>query len=290
MHLFLRSVGFEDNDDSFQKFIKQAVRQAIVDNRVLYDEKGKCGLIKISCGNGFGIVVKGHFSNAGKYVMEYSYPYLESDNCAGCEEITVERHADKDSYAVICDEIKVGVSLIFYLENILDYYKYMWEKNHSLTGRTVTLKAFSREARVLLPVYKSDVQIKKSQKDAVFRDKLISAARQGDEVAMESLTIEEMDTYNRLSDRIRREDVYSIVDTTFMPCGVECDQYAVIGTILDCQERKNHYTGKLLWHLEVECNDFIFPVIICQEDLLGEPQVGRRFKGRVWMSGRVNFE
>lgn len=289
MHLFLRSVGFEDRDDSVEKFIRQAVKQALIDNRVMYDEMGKCGLIEIVCGNGFGILVKGHYSGNGRYVMEYSYPYLESEAFANCEEIIIERHADKDSYAAICDEIKVGVSLIFYLQNILDYYRYMHEKKNSVTGKSVTLTAFSREGNVLLPVHKSDTQIKRSQKDAIVRDKLISAARQGDEVAMESLTIEEMDTYNRISDRIRREDVYSIVDTTFMPCGVECDQYAVIGTILDCKERRNNFTGELLWLLELECNDFVFPVMICQKDLLGEPQVGRRFKGRVWMSGKVNF-
>lgn len=289
MHYYLRSVGFPDDIDGVEKFIKQAVIKSIAKNGIDYDDKGECGLVKIPCGDGFGIFVKGRYTSEGKFLIEYHYPYMESDLCTACEELTIERHADKDSYAVICDEIKVGVSLIFYLQNILDYYHYMKERK-SLTGRTVILSAFAREGSVLFPVQKTDSQIRKSRKEAVVRDRLINAARQGDEHAMESLTIEEMDTYSKITERVQREDIYSIVDTSFMPCGVECDQYAVIGTILDCKVVQNSHTGKELWRLELECNEFNFPVLIGKEDLLGEPQVGRRFKGRVWMCAKVNFE
>ena len=57
--------------------------------------------------------------------------------------------------------------------------------------------------------------------------------RDGDEDAIENLTLEDMDTYSMLSRRIAYEDVLSIVDTCFMPYGVESDQYSVIGEILD---------------------------------------------------------
>jgi len=39
----------------------------------------------------------------------------------------------------------------------------------------------------------------------------------GDETAIESLTIEDIDTYSKISRRIRREDVFTIVDSCFMP-------------------------------------------------------------------------
>lgn len=45
-----------------------------------------------------------------------------SDN----EEMTIERHLDKESYAVICDELKTGVTLIFYLQNVMDYLDYLY--------------------------------------------------------------------------------------------------------------------------------------------------------------------
>lgn len=87
---------------------------------------------------------------------------------------------------------------------------------------------------------KSDsVRMKKEKDD---RQRLIQAAKKGDESAIESLTIEDIDTYNELSHRIVKEDVFSIVDSSFMPCGVECDQYQVVGEILELSEEINHYT------------------------------------------------
>lgn len=66
------------------------------------------------------------------------------------------------------------------------------------------------------------------------RNQLIEAARRGDEDAIESLTLEDMDTYTTISRRIQKEDVFSLVDTYFMPYGVECDQYSVLGEITEC--------------------------------------------------------
>ena len=46
-----------------------------------------------------------------------------------------------------------------------------------------------------------------------------------------------MDTYTAISRRIVSEDVLSIVESSFMPCGVECDQYSVIGEILEIERQ-----------------------------------------------------
>lgn len=292
MHLFLKSIGFKkiDNESREDKLIKQAIREAVASDAVIYDEKHECGVIKVPYGDGFGLIIKGNYNERGRFKPEYYHPYLESDCMVNCDEITVERHADKDSYAIICDEVKIGVTLIFYLENISDYYKYKYSPNNVVMGRSVTISAFSRDGVILLPLLKSDSQIKKCQKETLVRNKLIAAARQGDETAMESLTIDEMDTYNKITNRIRREDLYSIVDTTLMPCGVECDQYAVIGTILDCKLRCNTVTNEEVWIMVIDCNDIVCRMIINSSDLLGEPQVGRRFKGRLWMCAHINFD
>ena len=39
--------------------------------------------------------------------------------------------------------------------------------------------------------------------------------------------------------------------------------------------------------MKVECNDLIFEICINEKDLEGEPAIGRRFKGTVWMQGSV---
>lgn len=63
---------------------------------------------------------------------------------------------------------------------------------------------------------------------------------------MESLTIEDIDLYSQISRRAMKEDLYSIIDSCFMPCGVECDQYSVIGEIEEVEKLKYlHKRGNL---------------------------------------------
>ena len=87
-----------------------------------------------------------------------------------------------------------------------------------------------------------------------------------------------------------KEDLYSIIDSCFMPCGIECYQYSIIGEIKEFQKTRNIYTKEEIYQLHLECNDLLFSVCINSKDLLGEPAVGRRFKGHIWMQGRLNFE
>lgn len=117
------------------------------------------------------------------------------------------------------------------------------------------------------------------------RTNLIEAARNGDEEAMESLTMEDMDTYSMISQRIVTDDILTIVDSYFMPYGIECDQYNVLGEILDIMKFKNILTGEEICQMTIESNDMQFDVCINSKDLLGEPAVGRRFKGTIWLQG-----
>ena len=93
-----------------------------------------------------------------------------------------------------------------------------------------------------------------------------------------------------VSRRILHEDMYSIIETCFMPCGIECDQYSVIGNILDIEVKQNRITEEDVYCLRLDCNDVIFTVAINKKDLLGEPKVGRRFKGQIWMQGTLQFD
>ena len=41
--------------------------------------------------------------------------------------------------------------------------------------------------------------------------------------------------------------------------------------------------------MTILCNGMQFDVCINRADLGGEPEAGRRFKGIIWLQGRVNF-
>jgi hypothetical protein len=236
-----------------------------------------------------GIAVCGEFDSEDRFTYDYYYPYLRGTGISSCEDVSVERHAEKESYAGICDDIKVGVSLIFYLQNIVPYVKAQYSGLLPITGTTLTLSALSVAGTIILPLNKNEKDKKRIQRDSINRNRLIAAARKGDEEAIENLTLEDMDTYTAISKRILSEDVFTLVDTYFMPYGVECDQYSVMGEIIDLSLRVNRLTGEEIYVMRLDCNDLRFDVCINREDLFGEPKIGRRFKGVIWMQGFINY-
>ena len=96
--------------------------------------------------------------------------------------------------------------------------------------------------------------------------------------------------YNSLTRRMMKEDIYSIVESCFMPQGIECDIYQIIGDILEISTRRNLLTGEDIWDFLIQTNDLPIHVVTNQIDLQGEPEVGRRFKGTVWIQGKALFE
>ena len=106
---------------------------------------------------------------------------------------------------------------------------------------------------------------------------------------MESLTIEDLDLYSMASRRATREDIYSIVDTTFMPSGIECDQYSILGGSKRLYVRKTGLPARKSMISRWNATICISRVGINKMDLLGEPLPGRRFKGKIWMMGTAHF-
>ena len=291
MHKFLRAVGFSQYTE--KKQVQKLIRDIIIhaDERS-YTTVGKKTLVAEFDRNfaeDIGIAVCGEFDEDDTYSFDYYLPYLRSDLVSTAEDISIERHAAKESYAGICDDPKVGVSLIFYLQNMISYLKLQGEGKIPAKGTSLNLSALSCQGTIMMPIQKTEWQKKKIAKDAVQRNRLIQAARGGDEEAMESLTLEDMDTYTSISRKIQKADIFSLVDTYFMPYGVECVQYSVLGEITDMKLVTNGLTGEKVHILTLCCNDLNLKVAINSIDLLGEPAVGRRFKGSVWLQGQVNF-
>ena len=83
--------------------------------------------------------------------------------------------------------------------------------------------------------------------------------------------------------------MFTLVDTYFIPYGMECDLYSILGEITDFRKKQNIMTKEEIYILGVNVNDLIFNICINEKDLMGEPQVGRRFKGTIWMQGYVNY-
>lgn len=291
MHKYMRAIGFSELVDrrDQQKLITDIILNA---THRSYTSNGDETILAEFCedfAENMGVAVCGEFDAEDKFTYDYFYPYLRGRGISSYEDVSVERHAEKESYAGVCDDIKVGVSLIFYLQNIIPYVKAQFMNVLPIRGTTLTLSGLSLKGSIILPIVKNETELQRIKKASNNRNQLIAAARQGDEDAIESLTLEDMDTYTTISRKILKEDVFSLVDTYFMPYGVECDQYSILGEIMDFSMTTNKLTGEKVYLMEISCNDLQFDVCINAMDLYGEPQVGRRFKGVIWMQGYINY-
>lgn len=293
MHAYLRAVGFKKiiNKKKLKELLKEVIENPDEQKLLsLGTLGGNVAELKKRFADGMGVLVHGYYEDDGSFEMEYYIPYVEAYANPVEDDITITRHIARESFSGVSEDMRMGVTMIFYLENGMEYLEHAMKHSALRYHGKIYLSGLATGGMILLPARKNELQRKEGQKANQNRKRLISEAKQGDEAAIESLTIEDLDTYSMISQRIRTEDVFTIVDSSFMPYGVECDQYSVVGEILDMKSVVNTYTGEKVYMLQIECNDFELLVVVNAEDLLGEPQIGRRYKGAVWLQGRMSFE
>lgn len=310
VHRYLRAIGFSKvkKREELQALINEVVEHTLLKSRqskkenddiintymsdrdfAADSEENVFAELFLDFAYGAGICVRGEFDEENNFLYEYYFPYLRGTYVSSNEDVSVERHAEKESYAGVCDDIKIGVSIIFYLQNMAPYIKMQALRRLPVHGTSLILSALSVNGMIMMPIIKNELEKQRIKQASLERNQLLAQARMGDEDAIESLTLEDMDMYTMISRKIHKEDVFSLVDTYFMPYGVECDQYSILGEIIKVRNDKNRITGEEIIFMTVECNELTLDVCINREDLYGEAAAGRRFKGVVWLQGYINF-
>lgn len=287
MHKFLRTIGFSDIKKKDLEMILNDIVECPDVLKVTKDSEGnEFAELTYEVAPNIGIKVCGTYEEDDSFHIDYYFPYMKSNTVTSHEQIEVQKHAEKESYAGVCDEVNLGVTLIFYIQNIADL---LSEKriHEKMIIHGAKMAGLAAEGKILLPIEKKDKDNKEHEYKQTARNQLISQAREGDEDAIESLTLEDMDTYSMISKRVQNEDILSIVSSYFMPFGIESDQYGILGEIIDYSVDENRVTGEMVYCMKIECNDIIFDICINEKDLMGQPAVGRRFKGNIWMQGEV---
>ena len=291
MHKFLKSIGFHKiNSEKDCNLILQIVEEEFnsYERIALEEELDFCELRK-ECGDRIGISSFGQIDGEERYFREYYVPYLKGTGVTTCADVIVERKSDVEAYIGICEDVRIGSSLIFHLQNGIEY---MIESDRGLfvkNSTSVTLSGLANYGTVLLPVMKSKEQEDDWKEEQENRSRLLNAAREGDANAIESLTLDDIDTYTEVSVRLQTEDVYTIIDTYFMPYGAECDKYAILGEITNMNIIENMISRECIYILTLDVNGMQFDVSVPVDSVIGEPEIGRRFKADIWLQGYINF-
>ncbi len=291
MHSYLRAIGFSSlkKESEVNQLLQETFRDYTERNAVRLDKQSAFVEYTKEFADDMGITVCGEMDENG-FHQEYYFPYFRGTGISTREALTVEKQGSRESYAGVCEDMRVGVSLIFYVQNTAKYKKEQILNQLVQQNINTTFSGLSIQGKILLPVRKSEEQVISGREASVKRTQMMAKARMGDEEAIESLTLEDIDLYSMVTQRLHQEDVFTIVDTFFMPFGMECDQYQIMGIINHVTTVRNPYTGEFVYQMNLECNDMTFDICINKADLTGEPAEGRRFKGVIWLQGRINFE
>ena len=120
MHKYMRSIGFSKLTDrkELQKLLTDVVIEGTgrsytsngEDNLIAEFSRDFTEVLEGSIGDSIGIAVCGEFDNEDKFTYEYYFPYLKGNIVSSEEDVSVERHAAQESYAGVCDDVRLGVS------------------------------------------------------------------------------------------------------------------------------------------------------------------------------------
>lgn len=289
MHKFLPAIGFSKvNRESFKELLSEVTMRPDYQESAIDFEGNQFVELRYMVTDNVGLVLRGMYNDNDEFVLDYYYPTFFGETISLTNDVEVIKQSDKENYHVMVDEIRLGVNLIFQLQNMGEFLRKNIMDGKS-GDKNIKLAALSLDGKVILPLYDNEKSRIKEKMNNQKRIDLVEQAREGNEEALESLTMDEIDLYQRISRRVAKEDILSVVTSYFMPYGIENDKYEILGDILEVKQVINHLTMEELYLLIIESNDVVLEVCINKENLMGEPLIGRRFKGTIWLQGTVDF-
>ena len=287
MHKFLRAIGFSKIESRYQ--LEDIYKDILSspNRKVASTINTGSTLVQFDkdFGNGIGISLIGEMDKSGSLSIEHFFPYVRPKVYTNTDTIDLEEHTYNKSYIGTIGDLFIAV--MFYVQNIAECDRLLKYHNRSLT--TVMLSALSTKGTIILPIEKYPEVEEKEKAVQAKKNKLMKNALEGDIDAINSITKMDINLYNETLTRIEEQslDVLTVVDTTFLPTGVESDLYSIIGIIKEVYTRFNIVTNEQLYDITVESLGYTFNICINAEDLVGEPLPGRRFRGDIWLQGYI---
>ena len=147
--------------------------------------------------------MRGTYDDEDNFHMDYYFPYCIGSDFSTNAEVEIIKQSDRECYQGLCDDLRLGVNLVFFLQNMMEFLQKRdrEKKYHIYTG--ARLSGLSTEGMILLPIKQSE-KVASAARTNNERDHLMAAAREGDEEAIEHLTLEDMDTYSMISEELAR--------------------------------------------------------------------------------------
>ncbi len=287
MHTYLGAIGLKNITNITQEkilidnIIKKPTHKKLVENP--YDSEHVYAELSSEFIPGIGLKIIGQYDEADKFHMESYYPYVYGRYISVSEDCYIAKKLDNTEYSGLCEDYRVGVSLIFHYIDTVDQIGKL-EGNQSRGKMDVRLSALSTKGVIILPTVHTNCNSDMIDEGMV-NLQMVAEAKNGNSEAIERLAMEELDTFSQIDKRIENEDLLSIVETSLIPYGMDSEVYKILGVIQEVEFLTNPIFHEKIARLKIKCNGITFDVVINCMDLQGEPEVGRRFRGIIWLQG-----
>lgn len=287
MHKYLRSIGFRGIDNEDYRLVLNDL-ESHADQQFMVEDEDSDEIVEYVKEYDFGIGISsiGRIDSLDGFVRDYSFPYYEGLDISSNADVEIVRASDRDCYQGILEDNRIGIDLIFFVTDPIHIVKNETRKTSKINTGRVKLSGLASEGKILFQLVEDKINIPDPilKKD---RAKLYEQAREGDPDAIDELSSKDYDTYNVIQERLKSEDTLTILQSYIMPVGIECDKYSILGTILSHSKLVNLATNQTVIVMKVVASGIIIDVVINEKDLMGEIQDGRRFKGEIWLQGRM---
>ena len=287
MHRYLKSVGFKDIYNAEYRVLLSNV-ESKPDNQIIELDFDDDKIIENVKEYTFmtGICTIGRLDEEKGYIREYSYPFFKGSELSSTEDVEIIKSSDNECYQGVIEDNRIGIDLVFFINDSISKRRKVYKKNKKVDTKSVKLSGLAGSGKILFQLTDTKINVKEEVLDNS-REELYKSARKGDADAAEELSSKDFETYNILQERIKSEDTMTILQSYIMPIGIECDKYEILGTIQKHLTLQNPVTDQILHVLTVVCSGISIDVIINEKDLIGEIELGRRFKGDIWLQGHM---
>ena len=125
MHRFLRAVGFSNitTKQDMDKLLGITMDKPSVSKQILSKDGRKITELSREFAHNTGLTVRGEYDKLGFFHVDHYFPYCYSSLITMRTEVTINRRVDTSAFTGMCDDIRMAVSVIFYLQNSVDYIK-----------------------------------------------------------------------------------------------------------------------------------------------------------------------
>ena len=291
MHEFLRSIGFKSVRT--KKQLNELMDWVLVKpdqlSIVTVEEERNFAVAERQIAGHAGISVVGEIDESGTLVPEYYFPFLASTFISSSAQLSYEKQASKDGYIGMCEDYRMGMALIFTVRNLIDVVRNETSGFLKRPFNEVALSMLCSDGTILLPILETEKVLDTRNGETELERKLLDEAAQGDPDALDKLTRQEMMRYQNVLDHLNDTDIFTMVNSFFMPHGMESDRYYVMGDIEAVQLFENELTHETYYRMKILTNGMELALAINSTDLLGVPSPGQRIKCHGWLLGDMKM-